>query len=168
MARKAIVDRNTVLQLLKEGKTSQSIATQFGVSRQAIDLYRKEFTRDGLLQSSSSPPPTATPPPPSVTETPVPVTAPAPASKTAAPINPNDIPLDQMIELLISALAALKRQPQLEAQLARYQRDYEELFKQIEQLEQQVKKRKEQEDRFLQAQHGDDQVKEQARNSNIE
>ena len=55
MARKAIVDRNTVLQLLKEGKTSQSIANQFGVSRQAIDLYRKEFVRTGLLQSSSAP-----------------------------------------------------------------------------------------------------------------
>jgi len=30
MARKATVDRNLVLQFLKEGKTSQSIATQFG------------------------------------------------------------------------------------------------------------------------------------------
>lgn len=159
MARKAIVDRNTVLQLLKEGKTSQSIATQFGVSRQAIDLYRKEFLHNGLLQSSSAPLPTATPPLPAVTETPVPVPAPALAPKKAEPINPNDIPLDQMIELLIRALAALKRQPQLEAQLARYQHDYEELFKQIDQLEEQVKKRKEQEDRFLQAQHGNGQVK---------
>ena len=58
MARKAIVDRNVVLQLLKEGKTSQSIASQFGVSRQAIDLYRKEFVHAGLLPSSVAPLPT--------------------------------------------------------------------------------------------------------------
>jgi len=55
MARKATVDRNLVLQFLKEGKTSQSIATQFGVSRQAIDLYRKEFFRTGLLQNNITP-----------------------------------------------------------------------------------------------------------------
>ena len=62
MARKAIVDRNTVLQLLKEGKTSQNIATQFGVSRQAIDLHRKEFIRTGLLQAAGAPPlPVTTP-----------------------------------------------------------------------------------------------------------
>ena len=50
MARKAIVDRPAVLEMLKEGKTSQAIADRFGVSRQAIDLYRKQFTREGLLQ----------------------------------------------------------------------------------------------------------------------
>ena len=64
MARKAIVDRNTVLQLLKEGKTSQTIATQFGVSRQAIDLHRKEFIRTGLLQAAGAAPlPVTTPQP---------------------------------------------------------------------------------------------------------
>jgi len=61
MARKATVDRNLVLQLLKEGKTSQSIAMQFGVSRQAIDLYRKEFFRTGLLQNNVTPLPVTTP-----------------------------------------------------------------------------------------------------------
>lgn len=145
MARKAIVDRNTVLQLLKEGKTSQSVATQFGVSRQAIDLYRKEFVSNGLLQGSHTPLPTALPP---VVESP-------PVTKTPAPLNPQELSLDQMIELLIKALSALKRLPQLEAEVARYRHDYEELFMQIEQLEEREKKRREQEDRWLHAQNQD-------------
>lgn len=149
MARKAIVDRNVVLQLLKEGKTSQSIGTQFGVSRQAIDLYRKEFVRAGLLQGTNSPPPAAPP---------LPITEPSVSTiKTAPAITPRDITLDQMIELLIKALSALKRLPQLEAEVARYRHDYEELFKQIGQLEEREKKRREQEDRWLHAQHGDNQ-----------
>ena len=70
MARKATVDRNLVLQFLKEGKTSQSIATQFGVSRQAIDLYRKEFFRTGLLQNIITPLPAAAPNPAPLTVSP--------------------------------------------------------------------------------------------------
>ena len=82
MARKAIVDRNIVLQLLKEGKTSQSIAAQFGVSRQAIDLHRKEFIRTGLLPGSGAPLPVATLAPLLVT-TPVP-----PISASTVPSKP--------------------------------------------------------------------------------
>jgi len=36
----------------KDGKSSQTIGAQFGVSRQAIDLYRKEFIRNGLLKAA--------------------------------------------------------------------------------------------------------------------
>ncbi len=154
MARKAIVDRNIVLQLLKEGKTSQSIANQFGVSRQAIDLYRKEFMRSGLLKGTSAPPETAS----AVTATAPPVmaaTQPAGSPEPAPAITPEDISLDQMIELLIKAFSALKRMPELEAKLEKYRRDYERLFNQIEQLEERERKRNEQENRWIQVQHPD-------------
>jgi hypothetical protein len=150
MARKAIVDRNIVLQFLKEGKTSQSIAVQFGVSRQAIDLYRKEFLRTGLLQRGPAP-------------LPVPASAPAPQINTppvsANPVSPapllqpHDVSLDQMIELMINAFDALKRIPELEAEVEKYRRDYDRLIKQIEQLEEREKKRKEQETRWIHAQN---------------
>ena len=145
MARKAIVDRNTVLQLLKEGKTSQSIATQFGVSRQALDLHRKEFIRTGLLPSSATPLPVTTSPPAMMT-TPV-------SSRPTLAITPHDVSLDQMIELMIKAFDALKCIPQLEAEVEKYRRDYEGLFKHIEQLEEREKKRKEQEARWIHAQN---------------
>ena len=145
MARKAIVNRNVVLQLLKEGKTSQSIASQFGVSRQAIDLYRKEFVRAGLLQGSAAPLP--------------PVTSPAiimsvsPKQKPA--ITSHDVSFDQMIDLMIKAFDALKHAPELETEVAKYRRDYEGLLKKIEQLEESEKKRQEQETRWIQSQNTD-------------
>ena len=146
MARKPIVDRNTVLQLLKEGKTSQTIAAQFSVSRQAIDLHRKEFIRTGLLPSAGSTPlPVATP------QTITPIVS----FKTASAITPKDISFDQMIELFIKAFTALKRIPELEAEVEKYRREHEDLLKQIEQLEEHEKKRKEQETRWLQAQNPD-------------
>ena len=147
MARKAIVDRNTVLQLLKEGKTSQAIGIQFGVSRQAIDLYRKEFFRTGLLQPS-----TVTPP--------LPVTSPAPKITTEAltkpgslPVTTREVSLDQMIDLMIKAFAAMKRLPELEAEVEKYRREYGNLSQKIEQLEEREKKRLEQEARWIQAQN---------------
>jgi hypothetical protein len=146
MARKAIVDRNTVLQLLKEGKTSQSIASQFGVSRQAIDLHRKEFIRTGLLQGTSAPLPAIKQPP--VTATPV-------SSRPTSTISPQDTSLDQMIELLIKAFSALKHVPELEAKVEKYRHDYDKLFKQLQELEESEKKRKEQEARWTNAQNPD-------------
>jgi hypothetical protein len=130
MARKAIVERNTVLQLLKEGKTSQSIATRFGVSRQAIDLYRKEFVRQGLLpdtrirhvvKNHASEVPPQSPVKPAAT-------------------SPQDIPLAQIIDLLVKASSALKRIPELEAEVERYRHAYEGLLQEIEQLEQRGKR----------------------------
>jgi hypothetical protein len=146
VARKAIVDRNVVLQLLKEGKTSQSIASQFGVSRQAIDLYRKEFVHAGLLQGSAAPLP-------SITTFPA---ATLPVSPEPAPaITLHDVSLDQMIDLMIKAFDALKHEPELEAEVTKYRRDYESLLKKIEQLEEGEKKRKEQETRWIQSQNPD-------------
>jgi transposase-like protein len=152
MARKAVVDRNIVLQLLQQGKSSQTIANQFGVSRQAIDLYRKEFTRTGLL-----PTPSATPLPVS---TPADVT-PQVAAQTVAPapipaaFTPAEVSLDQMIELFIKAFDALKRLPELEAEVQKYKHDYDHLQQQVGQMEEREKKRKEQETRWLHAQNPD-------------
>jgi hypothetical protein len=156
MARKAVVDKNVVLKLLKEGKSSQTIASQFGVSRQAIDLYRKEFVRTGILPGANGPlplPPADNPPVtaalsvqsgPPVTYQPVP---PLPS--------PAEISLDQMIELLIKSLDALRRLPELEAEVQKYRTDYDNLSKQLEQLQEREKKRKEQETRWLHAQNPD-------------
>jgi len=152
MARKAVVDRNIVLQLLKEGKTSQSIASQFGVSRQAIDLYRKEFVRTGLLPGLSSPPalPASVPAP-----TPEKINPPVSTKPLSTTIQPHEVSLDQMIELIITAFAALKRLPELEAETAKYRRDYEGLLNKITQLEERERKRKEQETRWIHAQNPD-------------
>jgi hypothetical protein len=135
-----------VLQLLKEGKTSRSIANQFGVSRQAIDLYRKEFIQTGLMQRASGPLPVTTPQLPT----------PEVSTKPTVPITPHDVSLDQVIELMIKALVALKRIPELEAEVEKYRRDYTVLLKLNEQLEESEKKRKEQEERWLQAQNPHD------------
>jgi hypothetical protein len=150
MARKAVVDRNIVLQLLKEGKTSQSIATQFSVSRQAIDLYRKEFVRSGLLLRSGAPLPISTQSP----ITPA-INSPIPPKPSQYSIEPHDVSLDQMIELIIKAFDALKRIPELEAEVTKYRSEYNGLITQIEQLEEREKKRKEQEIRWIHAQNPD-------------
>ena len=148
MARKAVVDRNIVLQLLKEGKTSHSIATQFGVSRQAIDLYRKEFVRTGLLPSSTTPLPVST----QLPVTPV-IKPPIPPKPSTHSLEPHDVSLDQMIELIIKAFDALKRIPELEAEAAKCRNEHDALIAQIAQLEDREKKRKEQETRWLHAQN---------------
>ena len=142
MARKAIVDSNTVLQLLKEGKSSQTIANQFGVSRQAIDLYRKDFTRNGLLPTTGAAPPLSV-----TTSLPVSLTAtPSASSKPAVPVvKLQDVSLDQMIELFIKAFDALKRLPELENEVEKFRSEHECLLQQIAQLEESEKKRKGQE-----------------------
>lgn len=130
MARKAVVERNTVLQLLKEGNTSQSIATRFGVSRQAIDLYRKQFVNQGLLDGKTTR---------RSGKKPASEAAPQPASKPVAK-PPEGIPLAQMIDTLVKVSSDLKRIPELEAEKEKYRRAYEELLKEIEQLEQRGKR----------------------------
>lgn len=154
MARKATVDRDTVLQLLREGQTSQAIAGRYGVSRQAIDLYRKEFTAGGLLvgeraarnrpdRALTMPYPPHQPRPPQRDETPL-----VPYSAAPAPPEPT---LDQMIELLIKALGALKRLPELESEMARLRQDYAAATSQVNQLQEREQKRREQEQRWRQS-----------------
>ena len=60
-----------------------------------------------------------------------------------------------MIELIIKAFDALKRIPELEAEVTKYRSEYNGLITQIEQLEEREKKRKEQEIRWIHAQNPD-------------
>lgn len=157
MARKAIVDRETVLQLLREGKTSQAIADRYGVSRQAIDLYRKQFTRSGLLPGhhtttiADRPAPGiqyATPPIPE----PITTTQQPPPTYSTAPITAPQLSLDQLVDLIIQAFTALKRVNELESEIAKIRKSYDTLLQQVEQLQAREQKRKEQEMRWIHAQ----------------
>ncbi len=159
MARKAVVDRETVLQLLREGQTSRAIGERFGVSRQAIDLYRRQFVSEGLMEQAPprpSPPATTREPRRSSieydfratgTEIPPPK---KPTYYTAAPQAP--LPLDQLVDRIIEAFAALKRVPKLELELAALKKSYDEALKQVEELKAREQKRRDQEQRWLHAQ----------------
>jgi hypothetical protein len=78
---------------------------------------------------------------------------PAPVQTQPAGLQPEDVSLDQMIELMIKAFAALKRISELEAEAAKYRSEHDALIAQIAQLEEREKKRKEQESRWLHAQN---------------
>ncbi len=150
MTRKAIVDRDTILNMLREGKTTQNIAEKFGVSRQAIDLHRRDFINQGLLPNQravrtkrvteESVPPQRKPVPP----------------KEPVPPERNIISLDEQIDLIINAFNALKRLPELEAELESYKRKYENSVQEIERLQEREKKRDEQERRWFSVQRQSD------------
>lgn len=129
MARKAIVDRDIVLNMLREGKTTQDIANKFGVSRQAIDLHRKGFINSGLLHNQRA------------TRTRI-------EKKEATPLERNAVSLDEQIDLIIKAFGALKRLPQLEAELETYKRKYENAAHEIQLLREAEQKRQDQERRW--------------------
>jgi hypothetical protein len=155
MARNAIVDRDVVLGMLKEGATSRAIADRYGVSRQAIDLYRRRFITEGLLPEArrgrASPAPAApvTSQPSAAQAGPV-----RPArSPTHSPTPPGTMPLDDLVDLIIKAFAALKQVPELEAEIAALKKSYDSSQAQIEELKAREQKRKEQEARWLQAQN---------------
>ena len=137
MARKATVDKDVVLQMLQEGKTTQQVADQFEVSRQAIDLHRREFINRGLLEDQRSF---------------------RKARATRATVFPyrNGISLEQLIDLVIAAFSALKQLPELEADLEKYRRDYQSAVQEIERLKTTDEKWKEQEQRWLLAQQQGD------------
>lgn len=158
MARKAIVDRETVLQLLREGKTSQAIADRYGVSRQAIDLYRKQFVKSGLLPGiRATSALIADRPAPGVQYAAQPIpepvpTTPPPLTYSTTPVTAPQLSLDQMVDLIIQAFSALKRVNELEAEIAQIRKSYDTLLKQVEQLQAREQKRKEQEMRWIHAQ----------------
>ena len=148
MARKAIVDRDTVLRMLRDGQTTQHVADHFGVSRQAVDLHRKDFIARGLItdqraarsrRSTAAPTAEATP---TVTEA-----TPAPSPRELAAL-----PLDQIIDLAIDAFAALKKLPEAEAERDRYQKSYEAAAAEIERLKEAESHRRTQEQRWFHAQ----------------
>ena len=137
MARKATVDKDVVLRMLQEGKTTQQVADQFEVSRQAIDLHRREFINRGLLEDQR---------------------AFRKARADRATVFPyrNGISLEQLIDLVIAAFSALKQLPELEADLEKYRRDYQSAIQEIERLKKTDEKWKEQEQRWLLAQQQGD------------
>lgn len=140
-----MVDREKVLELLRAGQTSQSIAGQFGVSRQAIDLHKKEFIRTGALDARviRQPAPAGTQQsPPPLTTTPATVQTPKAAT----------VSLDQMIDLLIQSFAAMKKLPELEMEVNKLKQQYETALAQLAQVEEREKKRLEQEARWREAQ----------------
>ncbi|MFC1916347.1 hypothetical protein ACFLW4_06640 [Chloroflexota bacterium] len=149
MARKAIVNKDIILSMLREGETTQRIAEKFNVSRQAIDLYRRDFIEKSLLPNQRA-------------------VRTRKAPKEAAPqkqklISPRQSPpskdivaLDEQIDLIINAFNALKRLPQLEKEVAICKQEYENALHEIERLKENEKKRLAQEDRWLLTQHHND------------
>jgi hypothetical protein len=160
MARKATVDREVVLQMLKEGKTSQAIANRFAVSRQAIDLYRKQFTTEGVLTVTPRPRPvSARPATRSPAEIQPPVSEPIAPNTIPAAVNPPmpeqktpPISLDRLEDAIIEAFTALRRTHELESEIETLKQNYAAALQQIEQLKEREQKRREQEQRWLHAQ----------------
>ena len=153
MARKAIVDKDIILDLLKKGETTQRIATRFNVSRQAIDLHRKEFINSGLLPDKRATrsrkitidsETDRNENKPGTFEVPEPVLI-----KEQAPHNENIESLDAQIDLLISAFNALKRIPVVEKELEALRKEYESAKLENERLKMLENKRLEQEKRWM-------------------
>ena len=149
MARKAVVSKDIILSMLREGETTQHIAEKFGVSRQAVDIHRRNFIENGLLPNQRAIRSRKT-------------------QKEAAPqkqdlISPRQSPssndivaLDTQIDLLINAFNALKRLPQLEKDIEITRQKYENALHEIERLEEKERRRLDQENRWLLAQHHND------------
>ena len=142
MARKAIVNKEIILSMLREGETTQSIAEKFNVSRQAIDLHRRDFIAKGLLPNQRAVRTRkalgqATPQRQNLT------------SPRQAPPARDVVSLDEQIDLIIDAFNALKRLPQLEKEVETYRREYENAVREIERLKENEKKRLDQESRWL-------------------
>ena len=153
MARKAIVDKDIILDLLEKGETTQRIAERFKVSRQAIDLHRKEFINNGLLpdrraartrkdqvelvnfQKGIDSESTAVQKP----------------NLTQSKIYPreNIESLDAQIDLIISAFNALRRLPVIEKELEILKEENEKAKQEIERLKARENRRIDQENRWM-------------------
>jgi len=149
MARKAIVNRDIILSMLSEGDTTQRIAEKFNVSRQAIDLYRKDFIKKGLLPDQRAArtrkaPKEAVPQKQKL------------ISPRQSPPSKDIVSLDEHIDLIINAFNALKRLPQLEKEVETSRREYENALQEIERLKETEKKRLDQENRWLLTQRHSD------------
>jgi len=148
MARKAIVDKDIILSMLQEGETTQNIAEKFNVSRQAIDLHRKDFIVKGLLADKRAARRKKSEI--QLTEAPSQTTRRQP-EKTPEDNNfqESSISLDQQIDLLINAFHALKRVVLMEKELNACKQENERVRKEIEYLKERERKRIEQENRWL-------------------
>jgi transposase-like protein len=154
MARKAIVNREMVLQLLQEGQTSKAIAERFGVSRQAIDLYRKQLPGGASPETRAPKPVMSTQPQSAFTYQHTPELPPEPkrAPYSTRLAQTPSLSLDEMVDLVIQAFSALKRVKELEAEISVLRKSYDALLQQVEQLQAREQKRKEQEARWIHAQ----------------
>jgi transposase len=146
MARKAIVDKDIILNMLREGETTQRIADKFSVSRQAIDLYRRNFIEKGLLPDQRAVRTKKTKKEGATNKQNL------TSLKEASP-SKDIITLDKQIDLIIDAFNALKRLPHLEREIEKYKQEYESALKEIERLRDNEKKRLDQESRWLLSQH---------------
>ena len=142
MARKAIVNKDIILSMLREGETTQHIAEKFNVSRQAIDLYRRDFIEKGLLPNQRAVR-TRKAPKDSATQ------KQKLNSSQKAPLSKGIFSLDEQIDLIINAFNALKRLPQLEKEVETFKQKYENALHEIERLKENEKKRLDQESRWL-------------------
>ena len=145
MARKPTVDVDKVIEMLRDGQSTQAVAEFFGVSRQAIDLHRRKFIQSGQLAERRAPRKT------------VPFPEPAEAGAKGSPsVSLSESAetgtkgsqagsLDGLIERIVAAFDSLKQvpKPELEAELEKYKRDYRKAAERIELLEKAVSKRNE-------------------------
>jgi len=153
MARKAIVDKDIILELLTKGETTQRIAERFNVSRQAIDLHRKEFINNGLLPDKRAARTRKVP----VKIVNLPKNIENEEAKTQQPVlieaktpkREHSESLDEQIDLIISAFSALKRLPLLEKELEILKQESERAKLEIEQLKARENKRLDQEKRWM-------------------
>ena len=161
MSRKATVDVDKVMQMLREGQSTQSVADHFGVSRQAIDLHRRKFIQSGQLVERRAPrrtvnfpelaeagikgSPHVSMPKPAETGTKGYQAAPTPGSAGTGKKGSEVVSLDRLIELIVEAFDSLKQLPklELEAELEKYKRDYQKAAERIDILEKAVSKRNE-------------------------
>ncbi len=150
MTRKAVVNKDIILSMLRKGETTQRIAENFNVSRQAIDLYRRDFIGKGLLPNQRA---VRTRKEPKET---APQKQPPIPPKESPPSKAVIISLDEQIDLIINAFNALKRLPQLEKEIETYKQEYENALHEIERLKEDERKRLDQENRWLLTQHHND------------
>jgi transposase-like protein len=143
MARKATIDVDKAMQMLLEGQSTQAVADHFGVTRQAIDLHRRKLIQTGLIADRRA------------RRTMTAAPARTGRAETPQPERKMSVPLDGMIDLAIEAFGSLKRLPQLEAELAMCRQENEKAIRRIEELEQELDKRKNQESRWKLAVTGD-------------
>ena len=142
--------------MLQEGRSTQVVAEHFGVSRQAIDLHRRDFISRRLLRNERAPrkrrsTPAAATPTAHVAAAEAPaIAAPAASLRAAATAS-----LDDIIDLVIRAVSALRRLPELEAELERSRRDYQKAIQELDSLRAEAQKRRDQELRWRLAQHGE-------------
>jgi len=116
------VDIEKALGLLQAGNTTQEVANNFNVSRQAVEIHRSRFIKQGLLQPGRG------------------------GRRTKQ--SPIHLTLEQGIDIMTDAFRKARDYPELEAELEKYKRGYNNLLETMKSLKQGEKKRSGQEAAF--------------------